>query len=105
MKAAVHPRPAKPDLPLKLNVPKPTFINAKQNSTFSFKSNAPSDIVPDSDVDMEQEGVENADHNNNGESHSLLPYIIILPLKYLLLDDYDKMYMTDGLSSFTSFHY
>jgi hypothetical protein len=83
VKAAVHPRPAKPDPPLKLNAPNPTFINAKQNSVFGFKSKAPSDIVPDSDVDMGQEGVESAEehlaqenfnHNNdNGESHSLLP--------------------------------
>ena len=107
VKAAVHPRPAKPDLPLKLNAPKPTFANAKQDSVFGFKSRAPSDIVPDSDVDMEQAGVEGAEerlaeenftHNNDGESP--LPYIIILPLNYLLLDDYDDMYY-DGLSSFT----
>lgn len=82
-KAAVNLRPAKPDPPLKLNMSKPTFVNAKQNSAFGFKSTAPSDIVPDSDDDMEQdsEGVKNAEeclaqqifnHNNNGESHSLL---------------------------------
>lgn len=77
-KAAVHPRPSKPDLPLRLNAPNPTFIDAQQNSVFGFK--APSDIVPDSDVDIEEEGVESAEehlaqevHSNNGENYSLLP--------------------------------
>lgn len=60
-------------------MPKPTFLNANQNSPFGFKSKAPSDIVPDSDVNMEQEGVEGAEeclagetfnHNNNRESQS-----------------------------------
>ena len=81
MKEAVHPHPAKPDPPLNLNPPKPSFINANQKSGFGFKSRAPSDIVHDSDVDMEQEGVksaedqladENFNHNNNSESHSHL---------------------------------
>ena len=59
VKAAVHLHPAKPDLPLKLNAPNPTFVNAKQNSVFGFR--APSDIAIDADVDMEQEGVKNAE--------------------------------------------
>ena len=101
-KAEVHPHPAKPDPPLKLNAPKPTFTNAKQNSAFGFKSRAPSDDVADSDVDMEQGSVESAaersaeeifNHSADiGESHKFLPYLIILSLKYLLLDAYDDMY-------------
>ena len=47
--AAVHLRPVKADPPLKSKAPKPAFINAKQNSAFSFNSTVP--------------------HNNNGESH------------------------------------
>ena len=83
---ALHPCPAKPDPPLKLNAPNPTFVNAKQNSAFGFKSGAPSDMAlqvdSDADVDMEQEGVKHAEehfaeenfyHNNDySESHSLL---------------------------------
>jgi len=111
MKESVHPRPAKPDPPLKLNVPKPTFMNAKQDSTFGFKSRVPPDTAPGSDVEMEHEGVDNAEehvaeenfnHENNGESHSLwvLRCFIILPLKFLLLENYDEMYV-DGSCSFT----
>lgn len=102
MKAAVHLRPAKPDPPLKLNAPKPTFKDANQDSAFGFKSRAPSDTAHDLDVDMGQEGDENAEENNNSESHILLLYlIVILPLKYLLLDSYEDIYV-EGLSSFTS---
>ena len=102
VKGTVHPRPAKPDPPLKLNAPKPTFTNAKQSSAFGFRSRAPSDEAPDSDVDMEQGSVASAaerlaaeiyKHSTNvGESHKFLPYLIILSLKYLLLDDYDDIY-------------
>jgi hypothetical protein len=110
-KAALHPRPAKPDPPLKLNAPNPTFVNAKQNSAFGFKSGAPSGMALDldADVDMEQEGVEHAeehfaeenfnDYDNYSESHSLLLY---RSLKYLLLDDCDDIYY-NGSSSFTSY--
>jgi len=64
-------------------------MDARQNSSFGFKSSVPADIVPDSDVVMEQEGaeersaVEFSHHNNNGECPSLLPYSITLLLEYL----------------------
>jgi hypothetical protein len=72
-KVAVHPRPAKPDPPLKLNAPKPTFINARQNSAFGFKSKTPSDKAPDSDVDMDVQSAkerlaEAIFQNDNGET-------------------------------------
>ena len=64
-------------------------------------------------MEQDSEGVKSAaerlaeeifNHNNNGESHSLLPYLIILPLKYLLLDDDNDIYASDnGLSSFASY--
>jgi hypothetical protein len=86
---AVHPHPAKPDPPLKLHAPKPTFVNTKQNSAFGFKSRTPAD---DSDVDMEEnleEGVESAEeflveeiykrNKNIGKRHTLYPYLIIVP--------------------------
>ena len=77
-KAAVHPHPAKADPPLKSKAPKPAFINAEQNSVFSFNSRA-----PPSDVKMEAGDVEGAEerpaeeafnhselHNNNSDSQS-----------------------------------
>ena len=71
MNKSVHPQPVNPDPPLKLNVPKPTFMTAKQDSTFGFKYKVPSDTAPASDVEMEQEGVDiaegNINHENNGE--------------------------------------
>lgn len=114
---AVHPRLAKPDPPLNLNAPKPTFTNAKQDSAFGFKSRVPSDIAsdsdiaPDSDAEMlsaqERLAEEIFNHNNNlngdvGERHSILVYLIIPPLKYLLPDYCDDIYV-NGLSSFTSY--
>jgi hypothetical protein len=81
-KAAVHPHPAKADPPLKLNAPNPTFMSAKQNPIFGFKSRTlSSDIACDSDVHMEPEVVKHvvkraeerlaeevSNPNNNGES-------------------------------------
>ena len=57
MTAQLHP--AKPDPPLNLNAPKPKFTNAKQNSAYGFHFKTPSDTKDDSDVNMEQLGVEN----------------------------------------------
>lgn len=65
-----HLRPAKPDPPLNLSAPKPKYINAKQNSTFGFKSNsqAPSNIDSE-DVDMADgpEIVQKAQENHDGD--------------------------------------
>jgi hypothetical protein len=110
-KAAVHPRPAKADPPLKSKAPKPAFINAEQNSAFGFNSRA-----PPSDVEMEPGVVEGADsaeerpaeeafnqsesHNNNGESHS--PVFYNSSLQIFLLDDDDHNWDHNGLSSLTS---
>lgn len=111
MKAAVHPCPARPEPPLKLNAPTPTFV--QQNSTFGFKSNlkAPSEseIAPESDVDMEEDSdsIKNAEenlaeeisrfnHNNNSESRNLF---YLTSTKYLLLDDDDDIYVSDNNSS------
>jgi hypothetical protein len=111
-KAAGHPRPAKPDPPLNLTIAKPTFTTAKNDSAFGFKSRAPPDEVFDSDVDMEEGSVKSAAErlaeeisrhsNDESESHSFSLYLISLPIKYLLLGDYDNILYGsgNGLSQF-----